>query len=81
MCGISDWRYTEFDPSIREHDDEFRAAPQIEMREQMTDVLPNGNVLEPHFQGNCLGGKPAHQPRQCLELSGCESQLGRVTHF
>jgi len=40
MRRIRDRRDTEFDPSIRQHDDEFRAAPQIEMREQMTDVFP-----------------------------------------
>ena len=48
MCGIRDRRDTEFDPFIRQHDDEFRAAPKIEMRKQMTDVLSYRNVLEPH---------------------------------
>ena len=52
MRRIRDRRDTEFDPSIRQHDDEFRTAPQIEMREQMTDVFPDGNVLKPHFQSN-----------------------------
>ena len=45
---IRDWRDAEFDPAIRQHDDEFRTAPQIEMRKQMTDVLSYRNVLEPH---------------------------------
>jgi hypothetical protein len=39
MRGIRDWRDAEFDPFIRQHGDEFRTAPQIEMREQMTDVF------------------------------------------
>src|ERR1700761_648048 len=29
---ISDRRDAELDPSVRQHDDEFRTAPQIEMR-------------------------------------------------
>jgi hypothetical protein len=39
MRGIRDWRDAEFDSFIRQHGDEFRTAPQIEMREQMTDVF------------------------------------------
>src|SRR5260370_39950399 len=45
---IRDRRDAELDPSIRQHDDELRTAPQIEMRKQMTDVFPYRNVLEPH---------------------------------
>ena len=81
MRRIRDRRDTEFDPSIRQHDDEFRTAPQMKMRKQVTDVFPYGNVLEPHSQRNRLGGKSAHQLRQRFGFSRCESQLGRVAHF
>jgi hypothetical protein len=39
MRGIRDRWDAQFDPSIRQRDDEFRTASQIEMREQMTDVF------------------------------------------
>jgi hypothetical protein len=69
MGGIRDWRDAEFDRFIRQHDDEFRTAPQIEMREQMADVFSYRNVFKTHSQRNRLGRKPAHQPRQRFELS------------
>ena len=81
MRGICDWRDAEFDTSIGQHDDEFRAAPQVEMREQMTDVFPYRNVLKSHFQRNALGRKSANQPRQCFKLSRSQSKVGRVAHF
>uniref|UniRef100_A0A1I9YUQ8 Uncharacterized protein n=1 Tax=Paraburkholderia sprentiae WSM5005 TaxID=754502 RepID=A0A1I9YUQ8_9BURK len=75
MGGIRDGRNAKFDPSICKHHDQFRTAPQIEMREQMTDVFPYGDVLEPHFQRDDLGWKPAYQPRQGFELSRSQSQF------
>jgi hypothetical protein len=81
MCRIRDRRDAEFDPSIRQHDDEFSAAPQIEMREQMADVFSYRNVLKPHSHSNGLGRKSAHQPRQRFELPWSESQVGCVAQF
>jgi hypothetical protein len=85
MYRIRDRRNAEFDPSFRQHDDEFRTTAQIEIREQMTDVSPYRNVLKSHSQRNGLGAKSAYQPRQRFELSWrdvkeSEPNRGRSIH-
>jgi hypothetical protein len=61
--------------------DEFCAAPQVKVREQMTDVFAHRDVFEPHLRRDGFGRKTACEPRERFVFPGREPEVRSVPRF